>query len=76
MEKEKKLLEVKMNNGSMSFEKLQEAAERVNEIIVLLDKKEMRWLELSERRIRAAKSGTAGLMHHKVFKSVRMDKSI
>ena len=50
LEKEKKLLEVKMNNGAMSFEKLQEAAERVNEIIVLLDKKEMRWLELSERK--------------------------
>ena len=33
----------------MDFEKLQEAAERVNEIIVLLDKKEMRWLELSEK---------------------------
>jgi len=50
LEKEKKLLEVKMNNGAMSFEKLQEMAERVNEIIVLLDKKEMRWLELSERK--------------------------
>ena len=49
LEKEKKLLEVKMNNGAMSFEKLQEAAQRVNEIIVLIDKKEMRWLELSER---------------------------
>ena len=49
LEKEKSLLEVKMNNGAMNFEKLQEAAERVNEIIVLLDKKEMRWLELSER---------------------------
>jgi len=50
LEKEKKLLEVKMNNGAMSFAKLQEMAERVNEIIVLLDKKEMRWLELSERK--------------------------
>ena len=50
LEKEKKLLEVKTNNGAMNFEKLQEAAERVNEIIVLLDKKEMRWLELSERK--------------------------
>ncbi len=49
LEKEKKLLEVKMNNGNMDYEKLQEAAQRVNEIIVLLDKKEMRWLELSER---------------------------
>ena len=49
LEKEKQLLEVKMNNGSLSFEKLQEAAERVSDIIVLLDKKEMRWLELSEK---------------------------
>ena len=33
----------------MDYEKLQAAAERVNEIIVLLDQKEMRWLELSEK---------------------------
>jgi ABC transport system ATP-binding/permease protein len=49
LEKEKNLLEVKLNNGSMDFEKLQETSERISEIIVLLDKKEMRWLELSER---------------------------
>lgn len=49
LENEKKLLEVKMNNGSMNFEKLQETAERISDIIVLLDKKEMRWLELSEK---------------------------
>ena len=49
LEKEKKLLEVKMNNGSLSFDKLQETAERISDIIVLLDKKEMRWLELSEK---------------------------
>ena len=49
LEKEKKLLEVKMNNASMDFEKLQQTSERISEIIVLLDKKEMRWLELSER---------------------------
>ncbi|MEO5908977.1 MAG: ABC transporter C-terminal domain-containing protein, partial [Ginsengibacter sp.] len=48
-EKEKKLLEVKLNNGSMDFEKLQETSERISDLIVLLDKKEMRWLELSER---------------------------
>jgi hypothetical protein len=33
----------------MDFEKLQEAAQRISDIIVLLDKKETRWLELSER---------------------------
>jgi ATP-binding cassette subfamily F protein uup len=49
LEKEKELLEVKMNNGSLDFEKLQATAERISEIIVLLDKKEMRWLELSEK---------------------------
>jgi ATP-binding cassette subfamily F protein uup len=49
LEKEKKLLEVKLNNGAMDFEKLQKASERISEIIVLLDQKELRWLELSER---------------------------
>jgi ATP-binding cassette subfamily F protein uup len=49
LEKEKELLEVKMNNGSLDFEKLQATAERISEIIVLLDKKEMRWLDLSEK---------------------------
>jgi ATP-binding cassette subfamily F protein uup len=49
LEKEKKLLEVKLNNGSMEFEKLQETSEKISDIIVLLDKKEMRWLELSEK---------------------------
>lgn len=49
LENEKKLLEVKLNNGSLDFEKLQEISERISDIIVLLDKKEIRWLELSER---------------------------
>ncbi len=49
LENEKKLLEVKLNNGSMDFEKLQEISERISDIIVLIDKKESRWLELSER---------------------------
>ena len=49
LEKEKKLLEVKLNNASMDFEKLQQTSERISEIIVLLDKKELRWLELSEK---------------------------
>jgi ATP-binding cassette subfamily F protein uup len=49
LEKEKTLLEVKLSNSSMEFEKLQETSERISKIIVLLDKKETRWLELSER---------------------------
>ncbi len=46
---EKKLLEKKMNNGTMNYEELQKAAERINILVQLLDEKEMRWLELSEK---------------------------
>jgi ATP-binding cassette subfamily F protein uup len=49
LEKEKELLEVRLSNGSTDFEKLQETSEKINDIIVLIDKKETRWLELSER---------------------------
>ena len=49
LQKEKVSLEEKMNSGSPGFDELQKAAERINEIIKLLDEKEMRWLELSER---------------------------
>jgi ATP-binding cassette subfamily F protein uup len=49
LQKEKKSLEEKMNIGSLGFEELQKAAERISTIIQLLDEKELRWLELSER---------------------------
>jgi ATP-binding cassette subfamily F protein uup len=49
LEKEKKLLSVKLNNGSTDFNKLQEISEKISDIIVQLDKKESRWLELSEK---------------------------
>ena len=49
LENEKKLLEVKLNNGSMEFEKLQQTAEKISDIILLIDKKESQWLDLSER---------------------------
>ena len=49
LENEKKLLSVKLNNGSLDFEKLQEISEKISDIIVSLDKKESRWLELSDR---------------------------
>jgi ABC transport system ATP-binding/permease protein len=49
LQKEKNMLETKMNEGTMDFEALQKAAARVGEIVALLDEKEMRWLELSER---------------------------
>ena len=49
LQQEKKMLETKMSEGGIGFEELQKAAERVSAIIELLDAKEMRWLELSER---------------------------
>ena len=49
LQKEKNTLEEKMNTGKLSYDELQKAAARVSEIITLLDEKEMRWLELSER---------------------------
>ena len=49
LQKEKENQEQQMGEGKKGFEELQKAAERVSEIIALLDTKEMRWLELSER---------------------------
>ena len=49
LQKEKETLETKMGGGNQGFEELQKAAERISAIIQLLDEKEMRWLELSER---------------------------
>ena len=49
LQKEKETLETAMSEGSIGFEALQKSAARVSEIILLLDEKEMRWLELSER---------------------------
>jgi len=49
LQKEKAALEEKMNSGSMDYDALQKAAQRISSIVQLLDEKEMRWLELSER---------------------------
>lgn len=48
LEKEKCDLEIKMNSGELSADKIVEASTRFSAILELLDKKEMRWLELSE----------------------------
>ncbi len=48
LNKEKQLLEEKMS-GNLSYEELQQAAARISTIIQLLDEKELRWLELSEK---------------------------
>jgi ATP-binding cassette subfamily F protein uup len=49
LQKEKAALEERMNSGSMPFDELQKAAERIGIIVKELDDKEMRWLELSEK---------------------------
>ena len=49
LQKEKADLETTMNTGNKGFDELQKSAERIGVIVKLLDEKEMRWLELSER---------------------------
>ena len=48
LESEKQALEEKLSSGTLSHEELTAAADRIGEIINLLEEKEMRWLELSE----------------------------
>jgi ATP-binding cassette subfamily F protein uup len=49
LEKEKKSLEEKLGYSSTEFDELQKASERIGNIMQLLDEKEIRWLELSEK---------------------------
>lgn len=49
LQKEKEELEGKMAAGNLSFDQLQKTAARIGELIGLIDEKEMRWLELSEK---------------------------
>lgn len=49
LNKEKDELEVTMSSGSLSNDELIEKANRIEEVINLIDEKELRWLELSER---------------------------
>lgn len=48
LEAEKKIAEAALFEGTMSAEELTAASQRIGEIINLMDKKTMRWLELSE----------------------------
>ena len=48
LQKEKVALEQTMSTP-LSYEALQKSADRISQLIQLLDEKEMRWLELSER---------------------------
>jgi ABC transport system ATP-binding/permease protein len=48
LEIEKKLISHKLSLSNLPFEELQKLSERIAEIAVLVDQKELRWLELSE----------------------------
>ena len=48
LEKEKVELNDKINNGSAPYEELNKMITRLGEVTLLLEKKEIRWLELSE----------------------------
>jgi ABC transport system ATP-binding/permease protein len=48
LENEKKFVNDRLNTGNAPFEELQKLATRIGELTSLLDKKELRWLELSE----------------------------
>lgn len=47
---EKSELEQRLNQGDLPFDELQALSLRIGELTGLLDEKEMRWLELDERR--------------------------
>lgn len=49
LNKEKKELEELLNSGALSSEELQQKSMRVGEVLKLIDEKEFRWLELSEK---------------------------
>jgi ATP-binding cassette subfamily F protein uup len=48
LEKEKKDISEKLSTSSLPFEELQKLSQRIVEIAGLIDRKELRWLELSE----------------------------
>ena len=45
---ERTALEAELSSGDLSFERLTECSKRIEELIALIDEKELRWLELSE----------------------------
>ena len=49
MEIEKLELQERMSSGNIAYEDLKKAADRVDQITLQLNEKEMRWLELSEK---------------------------
>lgn len=51
LEIEKHEIEVALSSGKLAYSEIQERSNRMIEIISLLEEKEMRWLELSEKTI-------------------------
>lgn len=49
IQEEKESIEQEITNGNMTSEKLRKKSERFSEILRILDEKELRWLELSEK---------------------------
>ena len=49
LEKEKKELEIIIQNPNIELDKMLAASERIGKIIILIDEKELRWLELDEK---------------------------
>jgi len=49
LESEKKLIEIEMSHGALNQDDLYSKSKRHGEIMKILDDKEMRWLELSEK---------------------------
>ncbi|MDC3305429.1 ATP-binding cassette domain-containing protein [Flavobacteriales bacterium] len=50
LEKEKKKLEETIQNPNIAMEEMMNQSERLGEVINIIDKKEMRWLELDEKQ--------------------------
>ena len=48
-EAEKKLIETEMSQGVLNNEELLSSSQRHGEIMKILDERELRWLELSEK---------------------------
>jgi ATP-binding cassette subfamily F protein uup len=49
LDAEKQTVNEKLNSGNLPYDELQALSTRIGEIAALLDEKELRWLELSER---------------------------
>lgn len=45
---ERSALEDELSSGTLAYERLSEASKRIEQLIALIDEKEMRWLELNE----------------------------